>query len=95
MEDIEGYMLKESYTRTGLAYHIQILTKSGRKFEFIEELYPEYGKLKIYLDNYGIKYIGKRQISWKYKHVYARIGVYTSIAAAVLFVLVQLMKLLK
>lgn len=95
LEEIQGYRLKETYTRWGLDYHVQILTKSDRKFEFIKDVYPEYGKLKIYLDNYGIKYLGKKQIEWKFKHIYSRVGVYASVIAAVLFVLVQLMKLLK
>ena len=94
-EEIQGYRLKETYTRWGLDYHVQIITKSGRKFEFVKDAYADYGQLKTWLDNYGIKYLGKKQIEWKYKHVYSRLGFYASVIAAVLFALVQLMKLLK
>nr|WKN34435.1 hypothetical protein K4G66_18830 [Tunicatimonas sp. TK19036] len=95
LEDIEGYQLKETYSRTGLVYHVQVVTRDEKKLEFIKDAYSEYEKLPRYLKLFGVKYLGRTEIKWKHKHLYARIGVYSSIIAGILFVLVQLMKLMK
>ncbi|EAZ79938.2 hypothetical protein ALPR1_14954 [Algoriphagus machipongonensis] len=95
LNEIQGYRLKETYTRTGLDYNIQLITKENKNYEFIRDAYSNYHRLPAYLKNSGIKYLGTKEITWKYKYIYSRIGVYASIISVILFFLVQLMKILK
>ena len=94
LNEIQGYKLKETYTRTGLEYHIQLITKTGKNYEIIKDAYSDYGRLPVYLKNCGIKYLGTKEITWKYKHLYSRIGIYASMTAVILFLLVQVMKII-
>lgn len=94
INELEGYYLKETYTRWGLDYHYLLVTKKNKNYEFIKDAYSNYHRLPTYLKNYNVKFLGKREIKWKYKHIYSSIGIYASIISIVLFLLLQLIKLL-
>ena len=95
LEHIKGYQLKETYSRTGLVDYIQLIKQDGGKIQFVKDVYPEYHKLENYLKLLGVNYLGRTEIKWKYKHVYSKVGIYAFVVAVTLFILVQLMKLLK
>jgi hypothetical protein len=96
-EQIEGYLLRETYSRygTGLDYHIHIMLKGGRNINLIKEVYPEYERIQDTLNKLGIKYLGKRQMKWKYKGTYARLTVYSTTLVIILFLALQLIKFFK
>ena len=63
LNEIQGYSLKETYTRTGLEFHIQLITKTGRNYEIIKDVYSDYERLPVYLKNCGINYLGTKEIT--------------------------------
>ncbi|WP_092099208.1 hypothetical protein [Pontibacter chinhatensis] len=91
-QDIKGYIIKETYTRHGIDYHIQIVLVDGNKIEFIRDAYANYERLEFSLKNFGVRYIGSENINSPYKKMLARITVWGTAISATLFLLLQLMK---
>jgi len=94
LEEVVGYQLKQTYTRYGLDYHIQIITQDN-EYEFIKDVYSDYSRIGKLLKLHQIKYLGRKPIESKYKNLYATVTIWGAIISALLFGLVQLMKLIK
>ena len=91
-QDIKGYKFKETYTRHGIDYHIQIVLVDGNTIGFVKDAYANYERLGFYLKNFGVFYIGTENINSPYKKVLARITVWGTAISAMLFLLLQLLK---
>lgn len=91
-QDIKGYKIKETYTKHGIDYHIQIVLLGGERIEFVKDAYANYGRLETYFKNCGVRYIGTESISSPYKKVLARVTVWGTVISATLFLWLQLMK---
>lgn len=94
-QDIKGYKIKETYTRHGLDYHIQIVPFKGNKIEFIKDAYANYERLEFYLKSFGVPYVGMENINSPFKKISARIIVLSTAIIPMLYLLLQLLKLAK
>ncbi len=91
-KNIKGYEIYETFDRTGLVKQIRLLDLNGRKIVFVRDSYNDYDKLIQLIKNCGFKFIGEREIKWKYKQQY---GIFVSISFILAISLFFLLKLIE
>lgn len=95
LKDIKGYDLKENYSRYGLVKHIRLIVSDKLTFEFIGDNYSNYDRLIPALKAAKIQFLGTTELNSKYKHVLSLVTVISGAIALIMFLLVQLLKVLK
>ena len=94
--DLRGFELRETYGRDGLGKNIRIIMNKGEKIDFIRDSYSsdEFRKLVNSLKKSELQYLGTVELKSKNKHLFASITKLGIALALILFLLLQIVKML-
>lgn len=87
--DFKGYEIYETFDQTGLVKQIRLIDLNNKRIPFIRDSYRDYDKLIQLIKNYGIEYIGEKEIKWRFKKQYGLITSISFIIAMILFFLLK------